>query len=291
MAIHNYLDKTGLSQLWEKAKAAFADKTTTQTELDKKFELPSGGNNGQVLSKTDSGTAWVSPVANLSNIPSSYLYAQLLGNDYDISIQGASYKNFTISNTQIVFDDPGMYLLTLEFNKYSLDAMNVIVKTNKNYTFKNISNKTYTFVIASTSDAQAKISYNFDGSSSATHRVSVSITKIADDVFDYMVFIGTTSTTLQIISKYGINQKKNSDGDYTLTFQQTGTYKISAYSTSSSDNTFDAVFPQNASGYLIHDGDEVYFEVNNTSTDKLSLITDSYGDDTFANFVIIIEKV
>lgn len=290
MAIQ-YFDKIGLAKLWNKARAAFADKTTTQTELDKKFELPSGGNTGQVLSKTDSGTAWVSPVANLSNIPSSYLYAQLLGNDYDISIQGASYKNFTISNTQIVFDDPGMYLLTLEFDKYSLEAMRVIVKSNKNYTFANINNKTYTFVIASTSDVQAKISYDFVGSSSATHRVSVSIIKIADDVFDYMVFNGTTSTTLQIISKYGINQKKNSDGNYTLTFQQTGTYKISAYSTSSPDNTFDAVFPQNASGYLIHDGDEVYFEVNNTSTDKLSLITDSYGDDTFANFVIIIEKV
>ena len=290
MAIQ-YFDKIGLAQLWNKARAAFADKTTTQTELDKKFELPSGGNNGQVLSKTDSGTAWVNPVANLSNIPSSYLYAQIYGTDYEIRLQGASYKNFEISTEQIIFSDPGMYLLTLEFDTYRLAAMRVIVKSNKNYTFANISNKTYTFVIASTSDVQAKISYSFTGSSSATHRVSVSITKIADDVFDYIVFNGTTSTTLQIISKYGINQKKNSDGDYTLTFQQTGTYKISAYSTSSSDNTFDAVFPQNASGYLIHDGDEVYFEVNNTSTDKLSLITDSYGDDTFANFVIIIEKV
>lgn len=58
MAIHNYLDKTGLSQLWEKAKAAFADKITTQTELDKKFELPSGGSNGQILAKASSGVRW-----------------------------------------------------------------------------------------------------------------------------------------------------------------------------------------------------------------------------------------
>ena len=45
MAIHNYLDKTGLSQLWSKAKAAFLSK-------------PSGGTTGQVLTKTDDGEEW-----------------------------------------------------------------------------------------------------------------------------------------------------------------------------------------------------------------------------------------
>lgn len=58
MATYDYLNKVGLSRLWEKAKAKFADKSTTETELNKKFELPSGGNSGNFLAKTDSGTEW-----------------------------------------------------------------------------------------------------------------------------------------------------------------------------------------------------------------------------------------
>ena len=59
MASYEYLNKEGLSRLWNKAKAAFADKTDTENELNKKFVLPSGGETGQVLQKTASGTGWV----------------------------------------------------------------------------------------------------------------------------------------------------------------------------------------------------------------------------------------
>ena len=61
MATYNYLNKTGLTKLWTKAKAAFADKESTNTELAKKFELPSGGTTGQILTKTDNGTNWSDP--------------------------------------------------------------------------------------------------------------------------------------------------------------------------------------------------------------------------------------
>lgn len=60
MATYKYLDNAGLSQLWSKAKTAFADKSTTETELAKKFELPEGGTDGQILTKTSSGTEWTS---------------------------------------------------------------------------------------------------------------------------------------------------------------------------------------------------------------------------------------
>ena len=61
MATYDYLNKTGLTKLWAKAKAAFADKESTNTELAKKFELPSGGTTGQILTKTDEGTSWSNP--------------------------------------------------------------------------------------------------------------------------------------------------------------------------------------------------------------------------------------
>lgn len=61
MATYKRLDEEGLSQVWSKAKNKFADKETTETELNKKFELPSGGSTGQILTKTDSGTSWEDP--------------------------------------------------------------------------------------------------------------------------------------------------------------------------------------------------------------------------------------
>lgn len=53
-----YLNKNGLTRVWNKAKNKFADAATTTAELNKKFVLPSGGSVGQVLTKTSSGTAW-----------------------------------------------------------------------------------------------------------------------------------------------------------------------------------------------------------------------------------------
>lgn len=69
MATYDYLNKIGLSHLWEKAKAKFADKLTTETELNKKFELPTGGTVGQVLSKTSSGTEWKNVEIGVDSIP------------------------------------------------------------------------------------------------------------------------------------------------------------------------------------------------------------------------------
>lgn len=67
MPTHKHLDEEGLSQVWSKAKNKFADKETTEAELIKKFELPSGGTEGQVLTKTSSGASWSNNDVDLSN--------------------------------------------------------------------------------------------------------------------------------------------------------------------------------------------------------------------------------
>lgn len=273
MAIHNYLDKTGLSQLWEKAKAAF-------------LKNPSGGTEGQVLTKTDTGVKWADPLSN-SDVPSSYLYASILGTDYDIVLEGQSYKNFTISNKQINFDDPGMYLLTMKFYQHDVNYIDVILKTNKNYKFTDISNIVYSFIVASTSDTPAKISYSFVGRYS--QQVAFSIRKIQDDIADYIILYGKSATTLNVVSNIGITQSKNS-GTYTLTFSKNGTYKLSAYSVTSKDTSLMCSFPQNSNFAIpVSEGDEIYFEINDISSDKLSL----YGtaDNPFTDFIITVEEV
>ena len=65
MATYKHLDEEGLSQVWSKATNKFADKETTETELNKKFELPSGGTEGQVLTKTSSGVSWSNNDVNI----------------------------------------------------------------------------------------------------------------------------------------------------------------------------------------------------------------------------------
>ena len=58
MASVKHLDKEGLSKVWDKAKAAFADKKNTQEILDSKLSIPSGGSSGQFIQKTAEGTQW-----------------------------------------------------------------------------------------------------------------------------------------------------------------------------------------------------------------------------------------
>lgn len=62
----NYLNSAGLSKLWNKAKAAFANKTTVEQQLSKKLDIPAGGNVGEVLTKTERGSEWA-PVSSGSS--------------------------------------------------------------------------------------------------------------------------------------------------------------------------------------------------------------------------------
>lgn len=66
MAEHKYLDETGLSQVWNKSKTYFADKESVNSELSKKIDFPSNGNDGQVLIKNGNTSEW-------GNIPSPEL--------------------------------------------------------------------------------------------------------------------------------------------------------------------------------------------------------------------------
>lgn len=87
MASIKHLDEEGLSKVWGKAKAAFSDKVETQNALNKKFELPSGGTAGQVLTKTEDGVVWadgsggsepIVPDPELPDLPDGYTAVEFI---------------------------------------------------------------------------------------------------------------------------------------------------------------------------------------------------------------------
>ena len=98
----SYLDKTGLNEVWEKAKDSFADKVNVENELSKKIELPSGGSEGDYLIKTSSGVGWGS--GSSSSDPSEgYMGAYISGklssyrSDYRTYATYTSDMNYGIS--------------------------------------------------------------------------------------------------------------------------------------------------------------------------------------------------
>ena len=97
----SYLDKTGLNEVWEKAKDSFADKVNVENELSKKIELPSGGSEGDYLIKTSTGVGWGN---GSSNDPSSgYMEAYISGylnsyrNNYKTYATYTSRINYGVS--------------------------------------------------------------------------------------------------------------------------------------------------------------------------------------------------
>lgn len=115
MAAYDYLNKTGLTKLWAKAKAAFADKESTNTELAKKFELPSGGTTGQILTKTDDGTSWSNPSSGDLEVATDSEFNQYMGITLDpitspFSALSDISKNVTSENKQTYIDTYSKYL-------------------------------------------------------------------------------------------------------------------------------------------------------------------------------------
>lgn len=115
MATYNYLNKTGLTKLWTKAKAAFADKESTNTELAKKFELPSGGTTGQILTKTDDGTNWSDPSSGDLEVATDLEFNNFMGITVDpinspFSALSAISKNVTSENKQTYINTYSKYL-------------------------------------------------------------------------------------------------------------------------------------------------------------------------------------
>ena len=115
MATYNYLNKTGLTKLWTKAKAAFADKESTNTELAKKFELPSGGTTGQILTKTDNGTNWSDPSSGDLEVATDDEFNQYMGVTLDpitspFSDLSNISKNVTSENKQTYINAYSKYL-------------------------------------------------------------------------------------------------------------------------------------------------------------------------------------
>ena len=268
-----HLDKNGLQRLWTKIKELY-------------IRNPQPSSPGQILTKTDTGVKWADPLSN-SDIPSSYLYASVNGENYNTVLEGYSYKNFTISNKQINFNDPGMYLITMKFDEFISHYIYVTLKTNKNYTFTG-DNHVYTFIAASTSNAPAKISYSFSGDRS-TQRVFFSIRKIQDDIANYIILNGKDAETLDVISGIGITQSYANYRNI-LNFSKKGTYKLSVYSVTSKDTSIWCYFPQNLNlRTYLYDGDEIYFEINNISSDKLFL--GGTISETLTDFVITVEEV
>lgn len=115
MATYDYLNKTGLTKLWAKAKAAFADKESTNTELAKKFELPSGGTTGQILTKTDDGTNWSNPSSGDLEVATDDEFNQYMGITLDpitspFSALSDISKNVTSENKQTYINTYSKYL-------------------------------------------------------------------------------------------------------------------------------------------------------------------------------------
>lgn len=76
---YDYLNKQGVAKLWDKSKEKFADKVSTTSELNKKFELPSGGSTGQILTKTDSGTSWEDPSSGSLEVAEDSEFIEYMG--------------------------------------------------------------------------------------------------------------------------------------------------------------------------------------------------------------------
>lgn len=129
MATHEYLNKTGLSQLWNKAKAAFADKTNTENELSKKFELPSGGEEGQFLMKTSGGTGWGVPSTSSEDsneFLDTFFFGSLYADDTYTTTRTlvvASSNNITASGLTITLPKEGTYLLSITDTSSSSTAI------------------------------------------------------------------------------------------------------------------------------------------------------------------------
>lgn len=162
MATYNYLNKVGLSHLWEKAKAKFADKSTTEIELNKKFELPSGGSENDVLTKTASGTSWKS-VSSSDNSTDGYgtsIISGTLSSDRaeknavtvtnqverlrGISATFAGANNATTYSTfrrlDLSFTETGVYKITLHMSYTIVDSA-----YDKNINDVNSGNKSNTY--------------------------------------------------------------------------------------------------------------------------------------------------
>lgn len=108
---YDYLNKNGLARFWNNVKNKFADKNETIVELNKKFEIPSGGNTGDVLFKNDSGYGWkaIESESDTRSVPEDYakLYFKVDGkrngsNNYTYYAQYNAYPN---RGTNYYFDN------------------------------------------------------------------------------------------------------------------------------------------------------------------------------------------
>ena len=155
----SYLNKTGLSNVWNKAKSLFANKSDVETELNKKFELPSGGAENDVLTKTASGTIWKS-VSSSDNSTDGYgtsiISGTLISNRYEkdevavtnqidkergISAAFAGANNATTYSTfrrlDLSFTETGVYKITLHMDYTTSSSLqdkniNTVNSGNKN---------------------------------------------------------------------------------------------------------------------------------------------------------------
>lgn len=87
----SYLDKNGLTILWNKAKNIFANKS----DLNGKIDIPSGGNENDVLTKTSSGIVWKSVSASADDSSKGYGTSYI---DGDIDSTRNSHK-VNVTNT------------------------------------------------------------------------------------------------------------------------------------------------------------------------------------------------
>ena len=132
MATYKRLDEEGLSQVWSKATNKFADKETTETELNKKFELPSGGTTGQILTKTDSGTSWEDPSSGSFEVAEDSEFIEYTG--LEINPMVASWSLLHDISLNINSDNATDY--KNEYAKYVGNIRFIDVGSYKNVPFR-----------------------------------------------------------------------------------------------------------------------------------------------------------
>lgn len=220
MATHDYLNKAGLSHLWEKAKAKFADKSTTETELNKKFELPSGGSSGNFLAKTDSGTEWKNVELSGSDPSQGYAEDYISGTIdatrvyYELTVQ---YKDGLLSwggiTKAIVGNNGGTTYNKYRYLKFSFSSTGLYcIKVNLSEYYN--SNRTADINNYTSVDNAGVRSITFPGNSKPTPMKAIQSSSYVNTTDEYIFAVNDISETLALRTVPMYNQSLS--GNYEI---------------------------------------------------------------------------
>ena len=275
MATYNYLNKTGLTKLWTKAKAAFADKESTNTELVKKFELPSGGTTGQILTKTDDGTSWSNPSSGDLEVATDSEFVNYTG--LEINPLTTSWSVLQGISLNITSDNATNY--KNEYAKYVGNIRFIDVGSYKNVPFrllgicddtKSNGNPTFlSFVSEYVFEPNTYPVYPYGGA----NKPYPSYTKLRSKVQSYL---SNFPTDLQssICEVTKITEDGDNDVIYTDKVWPLHLYELKQYS-----GSMDMVYQYYENLISLNKADDIYYAKRSALGDEpVSYLLTNYGD-------------